>query len=173
MLFRPSKSTKGTKSFFCAFCASLWLILVFTSVAAQTREAFLDDLQQRSFRYFWEQADPQTGLVPDRARMDGSPLDANHHNVASIAATGFGLTSLCIAADRNWVQKSQALERTRNTLRFFDTRAFQQRGWFYHWQDAKTGERRWNSEVSSIDTALLLAGVLTVRQCFRDDQEIV
>jgi len=58
-------------------------------------------------------------------------------------------------------------------LRFFDARAFQQRGWFYHWLDAKTGERRWNSEVSSIDTALLLAGVLTVRQCFRDDQEIV
>ncbi|HEU5132088.1 MAG TPA: glucoamylase family protein, partial [Pyrinomonadaceae bacterium] len=87
--------------------------------------------------------------------------------------TGFGLTSLCIAADRGWVTKSEALERTRNTLRFFDTRAFHQRGWFYHWLDAKTGERRWTSEVSSIDTALLLAGVLTVRQCFRDDREIV
>jgi len=148
----------------------LWLILFCGGVAAQS---FIEDLQQRSFRYFWEQADPQTGLVPDRARMDGSPLDATHQNVASIAATGFGLTSLCIAADRGWILKSEALERTRNTLRFFDTRAFQQRGWFYHWLDAKTGERRWNSEVSSIDTALLLAGVLTVRQCFRDDREIV
>ena len=97
----------------------------------------------------------------------------SHQNVASIAATGFGLTSLCIAADRNWIDKSQARERTRNTLRFFDARAYQQRGWFYHWLDAKTGERRWNSEVSSIDTALLLGGVLTVRQCFRDDPEIV
>ncbi len=105
--------------------------------------------------------------------MDGSPLDATHQNVASIAATGFGLTSLCIAADRGWISKSEALERTRNTLHFFDTRAFQQRGWFYHWLDAKTGERRWNSEVSSIDTALLLAGVLTVRQCFREDRDIV
>ncbi|HZI48667.1 MAG TPA: glucoamylase family protein [Pyrinomonadaceae bacterium] len=105
--------------------------------------------------------------------MDGSPLDADHQNVASIAATGFGLTSLCIAADRNWISRAAALERTRNTLRFFNSRAFQQRGWFYHWIDAKTGERRWNSEVSSIDTALLLAGVLTVRQCFRSDQEIV
>src|SRR5689334_17508673 len=105
--------------------------------------------------------------------MDGSPLDENHQNVASIAATGFGLTSLCIAADRNWIQRREALERTRNTLRFFDARAFQQRGWFYHWLDSRTGERRWNSEVSSIDTALLLAGVLTVRQCFSADTEIV
>jgi len=105
--------------------------------------------------------------------MDGSTLDENHQNVASIAATGFGLTALCIGADRGWISKAEALERTRNTLRFFDARAYQQHGWFYHWLDSRTGERRWNSEVSSIDTALLLAGVLTVRQCFLSDQEIV
>ncbi len=169
MLFRPQKGTKSTEKIFCALCAFLWLTL---PVAAQ-KSSFVDDLQQRSFRYFWEQADPQTGLVPDRARIDGSSLPESHAGVASIAATGFGLTSLCIAADRNWIDRSQALERARNTLRFFDARAFQQRGWFYHWMDSKTGERRWNSEVSSIDTALLVAGVLTVRQCFRDDREIV
>jgi hypothetical protein len=105
--------------------------------------------------------------------MDGAPLPESHRDVASIAATGFGLTALCIAADRNWIARGAAIERTRNTLRFFDTRAFNQRGWFYHWLDAKTGDRRWNSEVSSIDTALLLAGVLTVRQCFGNDAEIV
>jgi hypothetical protein len=104
--------------------------------------------------------------------MDGTPLPDSHRNVASIAATGFGLTSLCIAADRNWIQRSEAIERARNTLRFFDARAYQQRGWFYHWLDSRTGERRWNSEVSSIDTALLLGGVLTVRQCFASDAEI-
>src|SRR5678815_1729329 len=136
-------------------------------------EAFIEDLERRSFRYFWEQGDPQTGLVPDRARMDGSPLDESHRNVASIAATGFGLTALCIASDRRWITSQQARERTRNTLRFFADKAFQEHGWFYHWLDAKTGERRWNSEVSSIDTALLLAGVLTVRQCFREDRDIV
>ncbi len=169
MLSSPNKGAQLTKQFFCALCAFLWLLLLCGSVEAQ----FLDDLQRRSFQYFWEQADPNTGLVPDRARMDGKPLDANHQNVASIAATGFGLTSLCIAADRNWIDKSQARGRALNTLSFFNTRAYQQHGWFYHWLDSKTGERRWNSEVSSIDTALLLAGVLTVRQCFRDDQEIV
>ena len=168
-MLKPAKGAQLTKQFFCALCAVLWLFLLCATVEAQ----FLDDLQHRSFQYFWEQADPNTGLVPDRARMDGKPLDAGHQNVASIAATGFGLTSLCVAADRKWIEESQARERTRNTLRFFDARAYRQRGWFYHWLDAKTGERRWNSEVSSIDTALLLAGVLTVRQCFRNDAEIV
>ncbi|HTG91195.1 MAG TPA: glucoamylase family protein [Pyrinomonadaceae bacterium] len=135
-------------------------------------ETFLEDLQRRSFRYFWEQADPNTGLVADRARADASELDENHRNVGSIAATGFGLTALCIAAERGWIDRTQARERTRNTLRFFVERAYQQHGWFYHWLDIKTGQRRWNSEVSSIDTALLLGGVLTARQYFRDDAEI-
>jgi hypothetical protein len=135
-------------------------------------ERFLNDLERRSFEYFREQADPQTGLVPDRARTDGSSLDADHQNVASIAATGFGLTALCIAANRNWITQGEARERTRNTLSFFANKAFHQQGWFYHWLDTKSGERRWKSEVSSIDTALLLAGVLTVRQYFHDDPEI-
>jgi hypothetical protein len=135
-------------------------------------EKFLEDLEYKSFEYFWQQADPRTGLVPDRARMDGSALDSNHQGVASIAATGFGLTALCIGADRNWLSPGEARERTRNTLRFFANEAVHEHGWFYHWLDAKTGVRRWKSEVSSIDTALLLAGVLTVRQYFADDREI-
>jgi hypothetical protein len=143
-----------------------------TTTLSSQDELFLEDLERRSFDYFWEQADPQTGLVPDRARMDGAPLDENHLHVASIAATGFGLTALCIAAERNWIERARARERTRNTLRFFATRAFHKNGWFYHWLDARTGERRWESEVSSIDTALLVAGVLTAGQYFREDAEV-
>ena len=142
------------------------------SLSAQD-DAFLEDMEQRLFRYFWEQGDPETGLVPDRARTDGSPLDEGHRNVASIAATGFGLTALCIAAERRWITANEAKARVRATLRFFSDRAEQFHGWFYHWLDAKTGARRWNSEVSSIDTALLLAGILTTRQRFGDDGEIV
>ncbi|MDQ5845393.1 MAG: hypothetical protein M3539_08875 [Acidobacteriota bacterium] len=104
--------------------------------------------------------------------MDGSALPESHRNVASIAATGFGLTGLCIAAERGWIDAGQARERVRNTLRFFATKALHERGWFYHWMDAKTGGRKWNSEVSSIDTALLLAGVLTARQYYKNDPEI-
>jgi hypothetical protein len=145
-----------------------------TGVAADRRqdESLLEDLSRRLFRYFWEQADPQTGLVADRARTNGSPHDETHRDVASIAATGFGLTALCIAAERRWIKPAEARERVRATLRFFADRATHERGWFYHWMDKATGERRWNSEVSSIDTALLLAGVLTARGYYRGDREI-
>jgi hypothetical protein len=133
----------------------------------------LDDISRRSFRYFWEQMDPHTGLVLDRARADGEREDnPNHQGVASIAATGFGLTALCIAADHRWISPELARERVRTTLRFFAYRAPNEHGWFYHYLDAATGERQWASEVSSIDTALLLAGILTARQAFREDKEI-
>jgi hypothetical protein len=136
---------------------------------------FLEDLSHRAFLYFQEHANSQTGLVLDRARSDGKAHDATHpsHNIASIASTGFGLTALCIATERNWLKAEKARERVRLTLRFFAERAEHKEGWFYHWLDAATGERRWQSEISSIDTALLLAGVLTARQYFRDDREIV
>jgi len=114
-------------------------------------------------------------LTLDRARTNGdAPKQGeDHYKIASIAATGFALSGYCIAADRKWVTPAQAKERTRTTLDFFANRAVHKNGWFYHWMDAETGERRWQSEISSIDTALLLGGVLTVKQCFADDAEIV
>lgn len=135
-------------------------------------DAFLEDLSRRSFRFFWENADPGTGLVRDRARTDGTPHDSKQREVASIAATGFGLTALCIAAKRHWIKTSEARERARRALRFLAERMPQEHGWFYHFVRMETGERVWQSELSSIDTALLLAGVLTVRQYFRNDAEI-
>ena len=136
--------------------------------------AFLEDLEKRTFQFFWEHSDLKTGLTLDRARTEGTPPQPgeSHYRIASIASTGFGLSGLCVAADRGWVTRKAALERTRNTLEFFANRAVNKNGWFYHWMDAVTGERRWNSEISSIDTALLLGGVLTVKQCFADDPEI-
>lgn len=156
--------------------SAICILLFVSALSAQTLtsadQTFLDDLQHRSFQYFWEQGDPTTGLVPDRARINGTELDENHRNVASTAATGFGLTAICLATERNWITRSKARERVRNTLDYFANRAFNSHGWFYHWLDSKTGERRWNSEVSSIDTALLLGGVLTARQYFREDEDI-
>ncbi|MDQ6652771.1 MAG: hypothetical protein M3Y84_08495, partial [Acidobacteriota bacterium] len=114
----------------------------------------------------------RTGLVLDRARTDGSIHDEAHRNIASIAAVGFGLTALCIAAERHWIKPREARERARRALRFLAERMPQEHGWFYHFVDWRNGERRWQSELSSIDTALLLAGVLTVRQYYRDDAEI-
>jgi len=138
-------------------------------------DAFLEDLERRTFQFFWEQSNASTGLTLDRARTDGTPHPASHpsYNVASTAATGFALTAMCVAAERKWVTPEQARRRARIILDFFANRAFHKNGWFYHWLDKDTGERRWKSEISSIDTALLLGGVLTVRQCFSDDQEVV
>jgi hypothetical protein len=136
---------------------------------------FLEDLSHRAFLYFLEHADANTGLVLDRARTDGGAHPPGHpsHQIASSAATGFGLTALCAGAERGWVARGEARRRVLTTLRFFAERAPQEHGWFLHWMDAATGERRWQSEFSSIDTALLLAGVLTARQCFREDAEVV
>lgn len=132
----------------------------------------LDDLSRRAFRYFWEQSDAATGLTLDRARLDRRPDEAHHAGVASIAATGFGLTALAIGAARGWVREGAARERARTTLRFFARRAEAHHGWYFHFLDWRTGRRAWTSELSSIDTALLLAGVLTVGQAFGDDREI-
>ena len=129
-------------------------------------DALLEDLSRRSFTFFWEHADPATGIVRDRARTDGAPVSTNARDVGSIASVGFGLTGLCLAADQRWVPRAAAIERARTTLAFFAGRMPHQRGWFHHFVNMRTGAREWNSELSSIDTALLLAGVLTVRQCF-------
>jgi hypothetical protein len=138
-------------------------------------DAFLEDMSKRAFRYLWDRTNPKTGLTLDRSPADGSDRKPDHrsYNVASIAASGFALSGYCIAADRGWVTREQAKERTRNTLDHFANRAFNLEGWFYHFVDADTGERKWKSEISTIDTALLLGGVLTVKQCFADDKTIV
>src|ERR1043165_962376 len=137
-------------------------------------EAFLEDLSRRAFLYFFDHADARTGLVLDRALASGEAHPAGHpsHNIASSAATGFGLTALCIGAERGWITRDEAKRRVLTTLRFFAERASAEHGWFLHWMDAGTGERRWDSEYSSIDTALLLAGVLTARQYFSEDAEV-
>ena len=136
-------------------------------------DALLEDLSRRSFRYFWEQGDPHTGQVRDRARTDGSPHVPAQRDVASIAATGFGLAGLAIAAERGWEARDALAERARRTLAHLASEMPHERGWFYHFVNARTGAREWKSELSSIDTALLLAGVLTVRQAFSSDAAIV
>lgn len=141
------------------------------TISVQDR-AFLEDLERRSVEYFWEQADPGTGLVLDRARAAGLRVNGPSRNIASIAATGFGLTAICIGADHGWIPRDQAEQRVRNTLGFLADRAETEHGWFYHWMEVSNGAREWDSESSSVDTAFLLAGVLTASQYFSEDAEI-
>lgn len=129
-------------------------------------EQFLQELEKANFSYFWEQANPQTGLVKDRCNVRAK----DNGVVASIAATGFGLTALCIGEKQGFITLTEARGRVLVTLQFLWKKLPQHRGFFYHFANLNTGERLWDSEVSSVDTAILLCGVLTCRAHFRDPE---
>jgi len=126
-------------------------------------DVFLEELERANFLFFWEQADPETGLVKDRAHARVNDTGV----VASIASTGFGLTALCIGAERGYIAPAEAHKRVITTLHFLWEKMPTHRGFFYHFANVKTGQRVWDSEVSSIDTAILLCGILTCREHFR------
>ena len=125
---------------------------------------FLEYIQQVHFDYFWYLANPSNGLVPDRSALNSA---------CSIAAVGFGLSAIAIGVDHGWISRAQGAARVLTTLNTFwqgpqGTNAsgmIGYKGWFYHFLDMNTAVRA-SAELSSIDTALLLAGVLDARQYF-------
>src|SRR6185437_10785409 len=127
-------------------------------------DQLLDEIERASFLYFWEQANPQTGLIKDRCNT----RTKDNSIVASMASTGFGLTAICIADHRGFISHNEARLRVINTLLFIWKKLPTHRGFFYHFANINTGERIWDSEVSSVDTAILLCGILTCRQHFED-----
>jgi hypothetical protein len=132
-------------------------------------ESFLDDLERQACLFFWEQGSPTTGQVLDRARNDlGGARDPRR--MASIASTGFGLTALCIADRRGYLPHALLLERVRMTLEWHLNHLPEVHGFFYHFTDIDTGTRFARSELSSIDTSLLLCGILTAKAYFADAQ---
>ena len=148
------------------FILALALVaLVAAEARAQTTAALLDSVQHASFLYFWSEANPANGLIKDRS-TSGSP--------ASIAAVGFGLSSICVGIDHGWVSREAGRERVRTTLQTFWTEPqgsgangfIGYKGLFYHFLDMTTAVRTWSSELSTIDTALLFAGILDCKQYF-------
>jgi hypothetical protein len=125
-------------------------------------DQFLNEVENASFLFFWEQASDKTGLIKDRCNVRVNDQGI----VASIAATGFGLTAIAIADQRGFIPSSDAIERVVTTLRFLWKKLPNHRGFFYHFANINTGERVWDSEVSSVDTAILLCGILTCREHF-------
>ncbi len=126
--------------------------------------AMLDTLQHETFDYFVRNTHPRTGLVADRTEP-GAP--------ASIAAIGLGLTVLCVAVERGWMARKAAAARTLATLEFFrdsaqgpapDATGY--RGFYYHFLDMESGRRAFDCELSTIDTALLIAGMVTASAFF-------
>jgi hypothetical protein len=129
---------------------------------------FLDTLEVRTFQFFWQLANPRNGLVPDRAP---SP------SFSSVAAVGFGLTAYPIGVERGYVSRADARARALTTLRFLweapqgsaSAGVTGYNGFFYHFLDMETGHRFETVELSTIDTALLLAGALVCQSYFTGD----
>ena len=134
---------------------------------AASDDQLLDEISQAAFKFFWEEASPYTGLVKDRSAANNT----DPRIIASTAATGFGLTALCIADKRGWLPAGKAAERVRSSLKFL-LKMPHQRGFLFHFINMHTGDREFTSEISSIDTSLLLCGVLTCRGYFDGDKEI-
>ena len=127
-----------------------------------------DELQEeivsRAFLFFWNESGKHTGLVRDRALADGG----DHRRVASIAATGFGLAAMCIGHKLGYLPPHEIGARVVATLSFVLNHVDQVNGFFYHFIDINTGKRLLLSEVSPIDTTILLCGVLMAREYFHN-----
>lgn len=132
---------------------------------------FIIDLQERTFRFFWERTNAENGLVPDRWPTE---------SFSSVAAVGFGLTAYPIAVERGWITRKEAIDRVLTTMRFFwnaphGPQAIEvtgYKGFYYHFLDMETGHRFEQVELSTIDTTLLVAGMLFCQSYFdRDDPD--
>lgn len=133
------------------------------------QQAFLDDLSQRTFTYFWETTDPETCLAPDR--WPSAPF-------SSIAATGFAITAYGVGAELGYVTRREAAERTLACLAFYEnapqgpekTGVSGYKGFYYHFLSMQDGTRHRTTELSSVDSSLLFAGILFAQSYFdRDD----
>jgi hypothetical protein len=134
-------------------------------LADPATEAFLDDLQRRTFRFFWETTNPANGLARDRFPTP---------SFASMAAVGFALTAYPIGVHRGFVPRAAAAQRTLATLRFLanapqgdaPSGMTGHKGFFYHFVDMERGARFETTELSTVDTALLLGGILFAQGYF-------
>lgn len=136
---------------------------------SKRHEAMLDLLQRETFEYFLREYNPANGLIADKNK-DQWP--------ASIAAVGLALAAYPVAVERGFMSRADAIARTLTTLRFFwnspqglEPDATGYKGFYYHFLDMSTGRRAFQCELSTVDTALLLAGVLTVAVYFEQDSE--
>lgn len=123
-------------------------------------EVALERLQRETFSYFLHETSPENGLVKDKTASDWP---------SSIAATGLALTIYPVAVEHGFITRDTAIERVLTTLRFFwnsrqgpEPDATGYHGFYYHFLDMRTGKRAWECELSTVDSAILLAGVLTV-----------
>lgn len=129
-------------------------------------DEFLNMVEKGAVNYFLKCMDPETGLTLDRSPNSGE-IDYSY-SPSTTAGVGFGLTCLAAGAERGWIERERARRITLNTLRHFYEKMEHVNGFFYHFTDMKTGERVWNCELSSIDTALFIAGAVFAGEYYAD-----
>ncbi|HAB15252.1 MAG TPA: Tat pathway signal protein [Verrucomicrobiales bacterium] len=146
-------------------CFALLFAFRAERVTAESDDEFLERLERAAFDYFWKEANPTNGLIRDRSKPDSK---------CSIAAVGFGLSAINIGVERGWISRPTGRVRVLTTLRTFaegqqgeqPDGVIGHRGWSYHFLELNSGHRAWKCELSSIDTALLLAGVVDAREFY-------
>ena len=169
--FLMGSTLVGATAFGLSACASFPA----SQTTADGADPEVHELQQRTFQWFWDVTNAENGLVPDRWPTP---------SFASIAAVGFALTCWPVGVERGWINRAQARERTLTTVRFFHdlpqgpdpTGMGGYRGFFYHFLDMETGHRFGTTELSTVDTALLMGGMLFAARYFDgrngDEREI-
>lgn len=138
----------------------------YTDIPVQQKD-FLDSLQKQTFLFFIEELNPENGLVKDRS-ADWAP--------ASMASTGFAVPIWALGAEKGWITKEFAEKTTLNLINFLlnseqsaaaDATGY--KGFYYHFLNMKTGKREWKSELSTIDSGLLFAGLIFARNYYTDN----
>src|SRR6476646_1691587 len=124
----------------------------------------LAKLQRDTFGYFQHETNLTNGMVPDNTRTGAH---------ASIAAIGLGLATYPVAVEQSFISRDEAVDRVLTTLRFFwtspqgmESDATGYKGFYYHFLHMDTGRRAWESELSTIDSTFLLAGMLSAAEYF-------
>ena len=147
-----------------------FLVVGQSAFAQPNIDHLLDTIQHTAFSFFWNEANPSNGLIRDRAEVVGT---TDSSIPSSIASVGFGLSAICIGVDHGWVSRADASARVLTTLKTFwngpqgsGNGYAGMYGLFYHFLDMTTARRTWDSELSTIDTGLLLAGMIDAKQYF-------
>ena len=158
-------------NFVKVFFLGLLFLTVGTAVQAQTFSAedteLLYRIQKRALDFFVKEADPETGLVRDRApNSDGQ----SNTSPASIAASGYALSAYAVGVEHGWMLREEGLARTKRALRFALKGIDSEKGFYYHFVSTQSGKRVLQSELSPIDTALFIAGALFAAEYFQDPE---
>lgn len=130
--------------------------------AAVSDEALLEEISQAAFFYFVREADPESGLVRDKTGAE----------YCSTASLGFALAALPVGAERGWIDRRDAERQALRALRTLSRSSAHHEGVFCHYIDLHTGgpsKRGYEKAASTIDTALLMAGVITAGQYFQGE----